>query len=104
VLRRGETIDWFRLLADLKRRGFSTREVARRLTALLRAIGQPPISEAHLRHYARGGEPRWPEGHALVTLWLEVTGTAVGDNYLQNVPKERRPARRRVASSQMRKK
>jgi hypothetical protein len=87
-LSRGQRVDWFRVLADLKRAGLSTREVARRLTLALRGADEPPVAEAHLRYYSKDeGEPRWSVGFALILLWREVTGTP-GD-LLENVPLRR---------------
>lgn len=78
-LSRHTRVDWFRVLSDLKRRGVSMREVARRLTVTLRGEDSAPVSEAHLRHYSNGGEPRFPVGLALLQLWIDVTGKTWGD-------------------------
>lgn len=59
----GMHVDWFRLLVELKRHGFS-----------LRMIGeQVGIPESTMRGYSAGSEPSHVAGEALVVFWCQVT-------------------------------
>lgn len=56
-------VEWFRLLADLKRHGFSLRSVRE----------QTGIPESTLRGYAIGSEPKHMDGEALIMFWCRAT-------------------------------
>lgn len=58
-------VDWFRLLADLKRAGLSMYAVAE-----LTGIPRTTIS-----NYQNGAEPRHSIGEALVRLWIRTLGS-----------------------------
>lgn len=58
-------VDWFRVIADLTRRGYTTRSLAD-------AIHVPP---ATLLGWKQGAEPKYGDGERLVLLWAELTDT-----------------------------
>lgn len=58
-------VDWFHILDDLKRRGFS-------LYALEAHIGIPKSS---LIRYKEGSEPSHETGEKLIGFWCQVTGS-----------------------------
>jgi hypothetical protein len=55
-------VDWFRLIADLSRKGFTTRSMAD-------AIHVPPST---LLGWKQGAEPKHVEGERLVLLWMDL--------------------------------
>lgn len=52
-------VDWFRILADLRRVGLSQCEVARRIQ----------VPRNRLKHWAEGATPGYDDGRALLMLW-----------------------------------
>ncbi len=63
------TVDWFRLLCDLKRFDFSHNDIFR--------ITSIPIGT--LAGYKQGAEPRHTDGEKLIKLWCAVTGGSRDD-------------------------
>ncbi|AZS49322.1 hypothetical protein DM558_00360 [Entomomonas moraniae] len=56
--------DWFRLLSDLKRFGFSHNDIFKRTSIPIGTISG----------YKQGSEPKHADGERLIRLWCEVTG------------------------------
>jgi len=56
--------DWFRVLCDLRAKGFTEARTAT-------VIGVPLTT---LRSWKAGGEPAHTYGHDLLELWIDVTG------------------------------
>lgn len=63
---KAQPVDWFRIVADLKRLGLSARDVERR-TGI-------PKSTLISWTGALASEPRHQSGEALIALWVQVTG------------------------------
>jgi len=59
-----QRVDWFRLIDDLKRRGYSTY-------ALEMLTGVP---KSTLLGYKQGAEPKHLDGERLIGVWCQVTG------------------------------
>lgn len=59
--------DWFRILADLSRKGIGNRGVARRVSVAKTTV---------IGWKSHGYEPRHSDGERLIALWCEVTGHA----------------------------
>ena len=55
-------VDWFRVIADLTRRGLSTRSIGDE-------IAVPP---ATLLGWKQGAQPRHVDGERLIALWLRM--------------------------------
>lgn len=53
-------IDWFRVLADLKRSGFSVADVSQQIA----------VPRATLQDWAGGAEPRHSDGENLLEFWV----------------------------------
>ena len=58
-------VDWFRILDDLKRLGFS----------LYALEAQVSIPKSTLIRYKDGTEPSYQNGEKLVSFWCQVTGS-----------------------------
>ena len=71
-----EKIDWFRIIIDIERSGYSHRDIAA-------AIGA--ASKSSIPYYKAGGTPLYDAGDRLVALWCEVKG--IGQ---ENVPRVKR--------------
>ena len=56
-------IDWFRLITDLERAGFTHDKIARQLVA----------SRSSIFYWKTGSEPRYSDGERLIRLWALVT-------------------------------
>lgn len=56
-------IDWFRLITDLERAGFTHTKIARQLVA----------SKSTITYWKQGAEPRYCDGERLIRLWELVT-------------------------------
>lgn len=61
-------IDWFRVIADLNRAGYSTRGFADSLG----------IARMTIEGWKAGSEPKHADGEKLLTWWSQVTGRDVG--------------------------
>lgn len=59
LVARKHYVDWFRVLAELRRVGLSQCEVARRLS----------LPRNRVKHWANGKAPRYEDGRALLLLW-----------------------------------
>lgn len=59
-----DRIDWFRVLADLRRAGLSTIAVGSQLQ----------VPDSTIRGWKMGSEPRHADGESLVDLWMRVLG------------------------------
>lgn len=57
-------IDWFRVIYDLNKNGYSTRAIAKK-------INLPYPTTNGWKH---GAEPKHSDGEKLIKLWIEVTG------------------------------
>lgn len=62
--RHGLRVDWFRLLNDLKREGYSHYAIAH----------FTKIPKSTLDGYKAGAEPRHCDGQTLIDCWAQVTG------------------------------
>src|SRR3546814_11541530 len=80
AVREGLRVDWFRVLVDLRRLGWTSARVA----------GEIDMPRTTVDGWKAGAVPRYDPGERLVALWVEVTGNARGD-----VPRVR-PDRKRV--------
>ena len=58
--------DWALIISAI-REALSPQELALRSAEM-------DVSARLMRHYEQGGEPNYPRGEAIVTLWVEVTG------------------------------
>lgn len=58
-LDRRPAVDWFRILAELKRAGYSSIAVAAALS----------LSRSTVRNWSYGQHPRYEDGRALLMLW-----------------------------------
>lgn len=58
------SIDWFQIITELTRQGFSSKAIADR-------IGVP---KSTLLGWKQGSEPRYSEGQRLIEFWSEITG------------------------------
>lgn len=56
--------DWFRVLVELQYRGYDHHRVARILDAPFNTV----------KGWKNGSEPAHNYGHALLEIWIEVTG------------------------------
>ncbi|WP_020163778.1 hypothetical protein [Methyloversatilis discipulorum] len=61
-------IDWFRVIADLNRAGYSTRGFADSLG----------IARTTIEGWKAGSEPKHADGEKLLAWWAQVTGREVG--------------------------
>lgn len=64
VVASDESVDWFRVITDLRRAGETYLRIARAVA----------VSESAVRLWAGGTEPRYRDGVALLLLWERVTG------------------------------
>lgn len=62
MIRRHPPVDWFRILADLRRSGLSQCAVARIIA----------VPRNRLKEWAMGKAPRYDDGRALLMLWRQV--------------------------------
>ena len=67
-------IDWFRLLSDMSRQGYSLQDIADELD----------VVASTLIGWKKGASPRHHTGEALIEMWCRVTGKC-----RQELPKER---------------
>lgn len=67
-------IDWFRILADLSRKGYSLQGIAEELD----------VVASTLVGWKKGASPRHHTGEALIEMWCCVTGRT-----RQDVPREK---------------
>lgn len=67
-------IDWFRLLSDISRQGYSLQVIADELD----------VVASTLIGWKKGASPRHHTGEALIEMWCRVTGKC-----RQELPKER---------------
>lgn len=58
-----EKIDWFRIVIDLERSGYSHSSVASWVGVTKRAVGG----------WKQGATPRYEDGERLIALWCQVT-------------------------------
>ena len=58
------SVDWFRLLADLKRVGVSSYQIQRKID----------VAQSTVLRWAGGSEPRHVDGEMLIAIWCEKTG------------------------------
>lgn len=58
------SIDWFQIITELTRQGFSSKAIANR-------IGVP---KSTLLGWKQGSEPRYSDGHRLIGFWCDTTG------------------------------
>lgn len=58
------SIDWFQIITELTRQGFSSKAIADR-------IGVP---KSTLLGWKQGSEPRYREGKLLIEFWCDLTG------------------------------
>lgn len=58
-IRRRPRVDWFRIIAELRRFGFSQKTIALNLGT----------SRSTVRNWAEGDSPRYEDGRALLMLW-----------------------------------
>lgn len=61
-LPRQPSVDWFRILADLRRAGLVQHDVAAALQ----------VPRSRVRDWAAGMSPRYEDGRALIMLWRKV--------------------------------
>ena len=59
-----EKVDWFRLIIDLERVGYSHATLAA-------AIGAP---KSTVHGWKQGANPNWECGERLIDFWIQVTG------------------------------
>lgn len=57
-------VDWFRVIADLARKGVGRRTIARRIH----------VAQGTAQGWKQGAEPRHSDGERLIALWCETTG------------------------------
>src|SRR3546814_1777891 len=69
AVRGGLRVDWFRVLVDLRRLGWTSARVA----------GEIDMPRTTVDGWKAGAVPRYDPGERLVALWVEVTGNARGD-------------------------
>lgn len=62
----GLRVDWFRVLAELRRLGWTSARVASHID----------MPRTTVDGWKAGSAPRYDPGERLVTLWVEVTGKA----------------------------
>lgn len=62
-LERDEKIDWFRIVVDLERKGYSHIAIAAAID----------VSKSTMQGWKQGATPRWEEGERLIELWVAVT-------------------------------
>lgn len=63
-------VDWFRVIADLARAGYTARRIATELgVSRIRVVGWKNA----------GHEPRYTDGSRLLALWAQATGRRVDD-------------------------
>lgn len=62
MITRRPPVDWFRIMAELKRCGLSQGDVAR----ILR------VSRNRVKHWPAGKSPDYDDGRALIMLWRRV--------------------------------
>lgn len=67
-------IDWFRILADLSRKGYSLQGIADELD----------VVASTLIGWKKGASPRHHTGEALIEMWCRVTGST-----RKEVPREK---------------
>lgn len=60
---RQPAVDWFRILAELRRADFTQVKVARELQ----------VPRSRVRDWAAGMAPRYEDGRALIMLWRKVS-------------------------------
>lgn len=63
VLEKDEKVNWFQVIVDLERSGYSHSAVAA-------AIG---VGKSTVQAWKHGSHPRWEEGQLLIGLWSTVT-------------------------------
>lgn len=56
-------VDWFRVIADLRRCGYSAQSVAD-------VVG---VARATILYWGQGGEPKYTDGERLVAFWSQAT-------------------------------
>lgn len=59
-------LDWFQVISELRRHGYSAKAIADR-------VGVP---KSTLLGWKQGAEPRYSEGRRLIEFWCEITGKA----------------------------
>ena len=59
-----EKIDWFRLITDVCRQGYTH-------STLAAGIGAP---KSTIQGWKQGATPKWEDGERLIDLWVQVTG------------------------------
>lgn len=59
-----KNIDWFQVITDLGRHGYSAKAISDHLK----------IPKSTLLGWKQGAEPRYREGRRLVAFWCEITG------------------------------
>lgn len=78
--------DWAMVISTIGA-ALSPRDLALRLAEM-------GISQRLLRHYEQGGQPSYPRGEAIVTLWIELTGKPRDAMPLRDIQRGYRAGRR----------
>lgn len=69
AVRGGLRVDWFRVLADLRRLGWNSARVA----------GEIDMPRTTVDGWKAGSVPRYDPGERLVALWVKATGKSRDD-------------------------
>lgn len=59
-----EKVDWFRVIMDLCRKGYTHSTIAA-------AVGAP---KSTVQGWKQGAAPKWEDGERLIDCWTQVTG------------------------------
>lgn len=57
-------LDWFQVISDLSRHGYSSKAIADRIE----------VPKSTLLGWKQGAEPRYSEGRRLIEFWCDITG------------------------------
>lgn len=57
-------LDWFQVISDLSRHGFTAKAIADRID----------VPKSTLLGWKQGAEPRYSEGRRLIEFWCDITG------------------------------
>ena len=68
MLERSTKVDWFRIITDLERAGYSHISIATCVGVAKRTIGG----------WKQGSHPRWEDEESLLDLWSTVTKSSRG--------------------------
>lgn len=64
IKRRRSVVDWFMLLVELKKQGYSHHKI----------FNHTKIPVGTLAGFKQGSEPKHGDGERLISLWCKVTG------------------------------